>query len=123
MSLGGFIFGLIGGIAPDQFDREHTWHWAEQKSIGNMSVFQFTGKDPENLNIPGVIYPGQIGMTNDISELENLGNSGKPLILVDLDGWIRGKWSITHLKETRRFLDEYSIPRKIEFNLKLKRYA
>ena len=122
-SLGGFVFGLQDWVAPDQMTRGRAWVWADQERIGQMSGLQHTGKTPDTLSIPGYIYPGQIGNAKSLDQLAIMANAGKPYLLVDIDGWVRGKWVITDLKETRTHLAYGSIPLKIEFTLELKRYA
>lgn len=124
MALGEFVFGINDtGVAPDEFDRSTTWSWPQQDAVGHMSHIQFTGQDPDILKIPGVIYPGEFGFVQSLDELRAMAESGQPYLLVDIDGWVRGKWSITTLHEKRSHMMPNYAPRKIEFTLELKRYA
>lgn len=124
MALGDFVFGIIGGqVAPDQMDRSQAWSWPEQERVGKMGVLQYTGKDPDDLKIPGVIYPGQVGKYRSLDVLRVMADAGIPYLLVDIEGWVRGKWVITALSEKRSHLILNGAPLKIEFDLGLKRYA
>lgn len=123
IALGDFIMGVLGLVAPDEMTRDQTWDWPEQEAVGQMSVLQYTGKSPDTLQIPGYIYPGEFGMYRSLDTLRDMANAGKPYLMVDIDGWVHGKWVITKLQEKRsHHLPTYT-PRKIEFDLGLKRYG
>ena len=125
MALGGFPFGTFWGagmVAPDTMTRSQSWDWPAQERMGRMSTLQYTGKAPDTLKIPGFIYPGQVGYALSLDLLRAMANEGKPKLLVDIEGWVRGKWVITNLTETRTHLTMTGAPLKIEFDLELKRY-
>lgn len=123
MALGDFVFGIVGMVSPNELSRKKGWDWSEQEVVGKMSVLQFTGKDPDTLQIPGVIYPGQVGMYNSLDVLTEMADAEQPYLLVDIEGWVRGKWVIKSLNEKRSFLTYTSAPLKIEFDMGLKKYA
>ncbi|XGA08898.1 MAG: phage tail protein [Wolbachia endosymbiont of Xenopsylla cheopis] len=98
--------------------KEQRWHTIE--CIGQISL-QNIGSGIEHIDLEGIIYP-QLHF-NDLTNIRESWVNQTPHILVDKSGLILGHFVITHIEEKQRFFLPSGLPRKIEFNLSLKRYV
>ncbi|WP_174515779.1 phage tail protein [Wolbachia endosymbiont of Cardiocondyla obscurior] len=97
-----------------RYSKEQRWHTVE--CIEKTSL-QSIGSGIENIDLTGVIYPHcQNG------SLEQLRNMREPNVLVDGSGKVLGNFVITHIEEKQTLYFPCGLPRKIEFQLKLKSY-
>ncbi|WP_250294769.1 phage tail protein [Wolbachia endosymbiont of Oedothorax gibbosus] len=110
MLLGKFKFDPVSL----RYSKEHRWHTIE--CIEKTSL-QNIGSGIENIDLTGVIYPH-----HQSGSLEQLRNMREPNVLVDGSGKILGNFIITHIEEKQGSSFPCGLPRKIEFQLKLKSY-
>ena len=128
MILGKFIFGLREtGVAYQQVQRITSQRWAKNERVGRRAAFQNLGPDDDDITLPGIIMPELCGNLSPLSltYLRKMMAEGKPqqLIVISVGGLIgdlMGKWLILSVEETQQELLG-NLPRKIEFNLKLRR--
>ncbi|WP_339046884.1 phage tail protein [Candidatus Mesenet endosymbiont of Phosphuga atrata] len=98
--------------------KEQRWHTVE--CIGQISL-QNIGSGIEHIDLEGVICP-QLHF-NDLVDMRESQVKQIPHILAQASGFIFGHFVITHIEEKQRFFLPSGLPRKIEFNLSLKRYV
>jgi len=122
MNLGSFQFSLDTAVF-DELRRSTTYNWPEQSRIGTTAAIQFTGQDAETITLPGRIYPHFRGGLGQVDAMRSMAQAGKPLLLVDGLGSIKGFWSITRIDECRKVLWSSGAPRLQEFTIDLKYYG
>jgi uncharacterized protein len=125
MQLGTFQFS-ISTAAYDELARVSSYSWPEQSVIGSEPAMQFTGKEAETIALRGVIYPTAsfaFFPMQQIPELRGMAEAGTAYSLTSGTGKNLGRWVIEQISErgSRHFTD--GTPRKIEFDLNLKRYS
>jgi len=122
MALGVFRFSL-DTAAYDELFRTQDWEWAEQARVGEYPALQFTGQGVELRQFKGTIYPSFRGGLSQIELMRAEADLGLPLLLVAGTGAVLGFWVITHIEHTETFFFANGQPRKIQFNLQIKRYG
>ncbi|MGL9779082.1 MAG: phage tail protein [Wolbachia sp.] len=110
MLLGQFKFDPVS-LRRSKEQRWHTIECIEKTSL------QGIGSGIENIDLTGVIYPHR-----QSGNLEQLRNMREPNVLVDGSGKVLGNFVITHIEEKQGSSFPCGLPRKIEFQLKLKSY-
>ncbi|WMT83888.1 phage tail protein [Wolbachia endosymbiont of Listronotus oregonensis] len=96
--------------------KEHRWHTIE--CIEKTSL-QNIGSGIENIDLTGVIYPHR--QNSSLEQLRNMRDIKEPNVLV-YGSEVLGNFVITHIEERQRSYLPCGLPRKIEFQLKLKSY-
>lgn len=124
LGLGDFIFA-ISTVAYNQLQRTDEWRWAEQARFLKNDALQVTGRPNPIITITGkanalFMDGASIGI---ISELRQLGNTGKPQQLVLGTGKVMGYWVMTGLDETQTSFFMGGTPKAQEFTLRLKYYG
>ena len=122
MVLGTYAFAL-SSAAYQEFTRATGYTWAEQPRIGGRPALQFTGIEAETVTLRGIIYPGFRGGLGQVDAMRALAGRGQPLRLVSGVGANLGAWVIERVGEGHTVFFANGTPRKIEFDLSLKRYA
>jgi hypothetical protein len=97
-----------------RYSKEHRWHTIE--CIEKTSL-QNIGSGIENIDLTGVIYPHRQN-----GSLEQLRNMREPNVLVDGSGKVLGNFVVTNVEEKQTSYFPCGLPRKVEFQLKLKNY-
>jgi len=77
------------------------------------------GDDTITLN--GMVAPESIGSIASLDQLATMADIGAAYVLVDGIGTVYGAFIIESLNETQTYHTAEGVPRKIEFNLSLKR--
>ncbi|HDR9048596.1 TPA: phage tail protein [Burkholderia vietnamiensis] len=121
MSLDQFVFSLA--TAPyRELQRQRSWKHRTSSRIGARDASQFTGAGDDTITLNGMVAPdNDIGSIASIDELARMGDVGDAYVLVDGIGNVYGAYVIESLNETQTYHTQEGIPRKIEFNLTLKR--
>jgi phage protein U len=119
--LGAFQFSLTTA-AYQSLAHSQSWNWAKLNRFGQAPVSQFVGMGGETITLPGVIYPNFRGGFGQIDAMRAEAEKQTPLIMVDGDGNVYGKWTITEITETQRVFGAGGKPLKIEFNLNLQKF-
>ena len=128
MILGKFIFGLREtGVAYQELQRTTAQRWSQHERVGRRAAQQHLGPGDDDITLPGVIAPEICGNLAPLSltYLRKMMAEGKPQLLIvtsaaGLIGDVMGKWIILGVDETQKELLG-NLPRKIEFNLKLRK--
>ncbi|KWC22745.1 oxidoreductase [Burkholderia ubonensis] len=121
MSLDQFVFSLA--TAPyRELQRQRNWKHRTSSRIGARDASQFTGAGDDTITLNGMVAPdNDIGSAASIDELARMGDAGDAYVLVDGVGNVYGAFVIESLNETQTYHTKEGIPRRIEFNLTLKR--
>jgi len=123
MALGPFRFS-IDTAAHDELARSRAWKWASQEVVGAYPALQFTGPEAETINLKGTTYPGfKVAGLLMIEAMAVMAAQGKPFLLVSGYGLVLGFWVIERIDQNEFNQNFIGIPRKIEFNIVLKRYS
>lgn len=121
LSLDKFVFGLQ--TAPyKELQRQRNWKHRSSSRVGARDGSQFTGAGDDTITLNGMVSPTNgIGTSASIDALAKMGDEGDAYVLADGSGYIYGAYIIESLNETATYHTEEGIPKKIEFNLSLKR--
>lgn len=122
MTIGGFPF-MLGTVPYQQLNRQTGWSWPEQALIGTTPALQFTGKQAEKITLSGMLCPELTGDRSSLEALRLLGDLGKPLPLVTGTGLFMGMWVIEDLNQGEDVHFSDGTPRRMTFNLQLKKYG
>jgi len=122
MALGDYRFS-VSTAAYQEFKRSTPYRWAEQTRAGRRPSLQFMGPGKETLELSGTIYPAYKGGLGQVDAIRTEAGKGKPLMLVDGQGMVWGKWCIEGIEEDQSFFLSGGIPRKQTFRLSLSAYG
>lgn len=122
LALGPFRFEM-GRATYQSLAMSQSWRWPEQARIGRDPALQFTGREPAEIRLQGVLFPGFDAGLKQVEEMRELADRGEPLQLVDGLGRVWGSWVIVEVGDTRSVLMDDGQPRRVEFEVKLKAYG
>ena len=122
LALGPFRFEM-GHATYQSLAMSQSWRWPEQARIGREPALQFTGREPAEIRLQGVLFPGFDAGLAQVEEMRALADLGKPLQLVDGLGRVWGSWVIVEVGDTRSVLMDDGQPRRVGFEVKLKAYG
>lgn len=122
LNLGDFQFSM-DTAAFEELQRSSAYIWAELPRIGMNPALQFTGVEAEVITLTGKIYPHFRGGLGQIDAMRTEAAKGKPLLMVDGLGSIKGFWCITRVEEGRRHMWVSGAPRLQEFTVEVKYYG
>ncbi|MCC4622237.1 phage tail protein [Xanthomonas cassavae CFBP 4642] len=120
MSYGTFVFAL-DSAAYLQLQRQMSWRHATSERVGARAASQFLGPGDENIELSGLIAPELTGTRESLDTLRHLAAVGEPLPLVDGAGVVYGPYLLLSINETASLFFEDGTPRRIEFQLSLRR--
>ena len=121
MALGAYRFAL-DTAAYQQLSRQTDYSWNEQERVGKDPLLQFTGVITNQITLQGIILPEFRGGYGQLDQMRDQASKGVSLSLITGTGRFLGLWSITSISETQEVFWANGLPRKIEFQLTLKRY-
>jgi phage protein U len=122
LALGPFRFEM-GQATYQSLAMSQSWRWPEQARIGREPALQFTGREPAEIRLQGVLFPGFDAGLKQVEEMRALADLGKPLQLVDGLGRVWGSWVIVEVGDTRSVLMDDGQPRRVGFEMKLQAYG
>jgi len=122
LSMGPFRFEM-GKSTYQSLAMSQSWRWPEQARIGREPALQFTGREPAEIRLQGVLFPGFDAGLAQVEEMRELADRGEPLQLVDGLGRVWGSWVIVEVGDTRSVLMDDGQPRRVGFEVKLKAYG
>lgn len=122
LALGPFRFEM-GRATYQSLAMSQSWRWPEQARIGREPALQFTGREPAEIRLQGVLFPGFDAGLAQVEEMRELADRGEPLQLVDGLGRVWGAWVIVEVGDTRSVLMDDGQPRRVGFEVKLKAYG
>lgn len=118
--LGYFVFSLYT-LAYQDLQRQIAWRHASTPRVGARPAHQFLGPDDETLTLSGVLLPEFAGSRLSLELLEAMATTGRSWPLIQGDGLLYGEYLITGIQTTGTLHFQDGAPRKIEFQLTLKR--
>lgn len=122
MAMGEYRFA-VSAAAYEELAHTASWRWPAQERIGAPPARQYLGPGEEEISLRGTIYPAHRGGLGQIDAMRAEAGRGRPLMLIDGDGRVWGKWCITRLEQTQRLFYAAGRPRKVEFRLTLVHYG
>lgn len=121
MALGTYRFAL-GTAAYQQLNRQTDYSWNERERVNKDPLLQFTGVITNQITLQGMILPEFRGGYGQLDQMRDQADKGVPLSLISGTGRYLGQWAVTSIGETQEFFWANGLPRKIDFQLTLKRY-
>ncbi|KAA0014440.1 phage tail protein [Billgrantia pellis] len=118
MRLGEFSFS-IDTAAYQQLMRVTRYRWSRQSRVGTHDALQFTGYGGDQITLTGKIYPGWRGGAGQIREMRAQAAQGKPMMLVDGNGYIHGRWAVESVEEQADIFAPAGVPRRQQFTLQM----
>ncbi|WLE59289.1 phage tail protein [Burkholderia plantarii] len=121
LSLDQFVFSLQ--TAPfRELQRQRNWKHAASARVGARDASQFTGAGDDTITLNGMVAEDNaVGTIASLDKLATMGDTGDAYVLVDGSGAVYGAFVIESLNETATYHSKDGRPRKIEFNLTVKR--
>ncbi len=120
MALGTFIFSLPT-LVYQELQRSSSWRHASTERIGARAASQFLGPGEETITLGGMLAPEFACDPAELDTLRILADAGQPLALVSGSGIVFGAYVITGLTETGMLFFADGTPRRVEFDLQLRR--
>ena len=118
--LGYFVFSLHT-LAYQDLQRQLAWRHTSTARVGARPAHQFIGPDEEQITLNGVLMPGLAGSRLSLELLQAMAATGQAWPLIQGDGLLFGEYLITSIQTTGTLHFQDGTPRKIEFQLTLKR--
>ena len=115
LALGNYRFS-VDNAAFTQFKQSREWNWQAQSRINNIPSLHYTGKNNDQIDLSGTIYPHYKGGLDQINAMANEADKAVPLALIDGLGKTHGLWIIIKIDETKTHLNQQGVPLKIDFN-------
>ncbi len=122
MMLGQYRF-CINSAAYQTFTRSTEYNWEEQRRLGKDAAMQFVSNGSDTITLEGTIYPHFRGGVSQVDSMRSQAAQGTPLMLIGGNGTAYGRWCIVSISDTQTTFMKDGSPRKVTFNLKLKRYG
>lgn len=121
MILGDYPFSMQTA-AYDQFQHSTQYNWQSQERLGGKPSPQFTGFGEETINLSGLMLPDFAGGVAQLDAMRASADKGVPLILIDGNGYVKGKFCIKKISNTNNYHWSNGMARKIEFSMELLAY-
>lgn len=118
--LGYFVFSLHT-LAYQDLQRQLAWRHASTSRVGARPAHQFIGPDEETLTLNGVLLPELAGTRLSLELLAAMAETGNAWPLIQGDGTLFGEYLITGIQTTGTLHFQDGAPRRIEFQITLKR--
>lgn len=122
MMLGAYPF-MMDTAAYTALKRSHSYRWKKQDRIGRKPAQQFLGPDAGQISLSGEILPHWKGGYHQLDLMRLQASLGKPLLIVDGNGFIWGDWVILRVEENNSEFFADGDPRVIRFSMKLAEYG
>ena len=120
MALGYFIFHLKT-VPYQELQRSQKLDWAANNRVGRRDAMQFLGPGEETINLSGLLVPEISGGRLSLAILREMADAGCAWILLGGDGYHYGLYIIESVDETGSEFFPGGAPRKIEFNVALRK--
>lgn len=118
--LGYFIFSLHT-LAYQDFQRQLAYRHSSTPRVGARPAHQFLGEDDETITLSGTLLPEFAGSRLSLELLQAMAATGQSWPLIEGTGLIYGDYLITGINTTGTLHFQDGAPRKIEFQLTLRR--
>jgi phage protein U len=121
MQLGVYQFS-VNTAAYQDLRRSSEYRWKNQERVGQLDALQYTGQGSDTITLSGVVFPGYKGGTGQLNAMRAQAGTGQPLLLVDGQGFIHGRWVIEKIDEQQAVFARAGVPRRQQFSLQLRKY-
>lgn len=121
MQLGEYQFS-VNTAAYQDLRRSSEYRWKNQERVGQLDALQYTGQGSDTITLSGVVFPGYKGGTGQLNAMRAQAGTGQPLLLVDGQGFIHGRWVIEKIDEQQAVFARAGVPRRQQFSLQLRKY-
>lgn len=119
LALGQFVFD-VDTLTYSEIQRSRSWSYASNSIAQGRDQHQFTGAGEDTVTIPFLIYQSHgFGNRQSIDDLSEMADSGSGYVLIDGSGYLYGVFSITTIDETKSYITNRGVPRKIDGTMKL----
>lgn len=122
LALGDYRFS-VATAAYQSLKRTTEYRWAAQQRQGRRPAQQFIGVGRDEISLQGMIYPHYSGGLGQLDTMRAEAGKGLPLMLVDGQGGVHGKWCITRVEEGQKQFFAGGLPRQQTFALALTHYG
>lgn len=119
LKLGDYPFS-IDTAAYQQLTRAAQYRWAAQSRVGGHDALQFTGFAGDTITLTGRIYPEFRSGPYQVRDMRAAAAEGQPMMLVDGNGFIHGRWVILSVEEQADIFAPGGVPRRQSFTLQLR---
>ncbi|MBD0392036.1 phage tail protein [Wolbachia endosymbiont of Pentalonia nigronervosa] len=106
-------------LSPASIKYSKESRWSTIECVSKAPLLQNIGQGVENIDLEGIIY---LRNFNGLNQLKNLKETEVPHSLVDNAGNVLGQFVIIQLEEKQTSFFPAGLPRKVEFNISLKRF-
>lgn len=120
MALGMFVFS-ISNLAFHELQRQTSWRHPSNSRVGASPAHQYVGHGDDTIALSGVLVPETVGRPQSLKELREMGDTGKAWVLAAGTGEIFGAFAIESLNETGSMHIDNGAPRRVDFQLQLRR--
>lgn len=119
LALGQFVFN-VDTLTYSEIQRSRSWSYASNSIAQGRDQHQFTGAGEDTVTIPFLIYQSHgFGTRQSIDDLSEMADSGSGYVLIDGSGYLYGVFAITSIDETRSYITNRGVARKIDGTMKL----
>lgn len=121
--LGAFPFSS-NTLIPKSFERDTAFSWVARPRLNRSAGQQFTGGGEDKVKFEGVMYPaGTKTSEEQLALLRTQSKQGLPMMLVDGQGWVYGRWVVKRITEKRENLVPNSGAFKVGFTIEMEYYG
>lgn len=121
LQLGDYQF-TINTAAYQELRRSTEYRWPSQDRVGQSAALQYTGPGADSITLTGVVFPTWRGGIGQPDAMRAEADKGKPLLMVDGQGFVHGNWVIERIEEQQGTFFSDGVPRRQGFTLQLRRY-
>lgn len=122
LQLGRYQFSM-DTAAYQRLRRSTRWRWTAVDRQGRRPARHFDGPGEDRIELDGVILPTYKGGLGQVEAMRTEAGGGVPLVLVDGEGHVLGRWVIETVEETQQHLLRSGAPRRVEFRLQISHYG
>src|SRR5690606_29933789 len=101
-------------------ERVMSWRVDTPEPIEGMGKSVVRGLESDEITLSGLVFPGFTGTLSSVQRLQDAGNAGESLLLVDGEGTLYGRWWIVSVRERKGPFMPTGVPRRIEWTLTLR---
>lgn len=121
LCIGQFVF-TPDDLSFTDLQRQRAWNYAENSVASGRAPKQYIGPGEDSVTLNGIVYQEHgIGTRQSIENLADMASTGQGYVVMDGSGYLYGVYVIESISENKSILVFEGVPRKIEFNVTLKR--
>ena len=121
MRLGAYRFAM-DTAAYNDMTRTAAYRWASVETQAGPG-FQYMGPGEDAMTLSGIVYPHFMGGLGQLDAMRAEALKGKPLLMTDGLGSVRGFWIIKNVRETGQKFAAGGVARRQTFSMNLAYYG